>query len=259
MRAIRAGTVSLKIETVSFKNVSLSDGENEILKEFSISFFQGEKVALLGKSGAGKSSLLSLINGIRKPSAGSLRVLGNEIGNMRQRNLRRLRSKIGFIPQEFELMDEGTAEENVLVGLLPSKRLPRLGTCGYSSQERSKAREIIAALGIEQHHSQKVDLLSGGQRQRIAIARALISKPQIILADEPTAALDILSADLALRSLSKYSEENSLIVCSLHQTKVALDWATRVVVLNLGEIVLDSANEGLSEKQIESYIHGAVA
>ena len=143
---------------------------------------RGELVVLLGRSGSGKSTLLRHLNGLETPSEGSVRVLGEEVSTLRGKRLRTLRSRIGFIFQQFELVPSLTVLENVLTGSLAGITGPRLGLIGYGRARREAALEHLDRVGLLATAYQRADTLSGGQQQRVAIARALMQEPEILLA-----------------------------------------------------------------------------
>lgn len=230
--------------------ISVQDSDTKILSNVSLSLTSGERVAVLGKSGAGKSSLISVLAGNRPTTEGTAWLLGQQLESISSRRVRRIKRQIGQIPQNYVLLDDLSALENVLQGLLPQKSLPRVGVRSYTSGERKRAIEIMASLAIEELSSTHTGLLSGGQRQRVAVARALIGHPTIVLADEPTSALDGVSAQNVLSAIDKYSAANSLVVSAFHQVELAFEWATRIVVISQGRLVLDAPKDVADFKEV---------
>jgi phosphonate transport system ATP-binding protein len=225
----------------------------------SLTVDRGEVVVLLGLSGSGKSTLLRHIDGLEVPTSGSVRALGEEVPALRGGELRRLRGRIGFIFQQFELVGPLTVLENVLTGALATIRGPRIGARSYSRDLRLKALGHLDRVGLLERAYQRADTLSGGQQQRVAIARALMQDPEILLADEPVASLDPESSDQVMRLIREIAAERGLtVVCSLHQVDLALGWGDRIVGLRAGQVVLDMSTEGLSREQAME-IYGRVA
>lgn len=229
------------------------------LKDASLEVSRGEVVVLLGLSGSGKSTLLRHLDGLEIPTSGSVEVLGQQVPALKGRALRRLRSRVGFIFQQFELVPSLTVLENVLTGSLSTIRGPRLGLWGYSKAAKLQALEHLDRVGLLERAYQRSDTLSGGQQQRVAIARALMQKPEILLADEPVASLDPESSDQVMALIREIAADAGLtVVCSLHQVDLAISWADRIVGLRHGEIVLDTVTDGLTKAAVME-IYGRVA
>lgn len=229
------------------------------LSGVSLTVDTGEIVVLLGLSGSGKSTLLRHINGLETPTSGTIVTLGENVPALGGRELRALRGKIGFIFQQFELVGPLTVLENVLTGSLATLRMPRVGTFTYPKQLRQRALEHLDRVGLLERAYQRADTLSGGQQQRVAIARALMQEPDILLADEPVASLDPESSSQVMQLIREIAAERHLtVVCSLHQVDLALSWGDRIVGLRAGDVVLDTATEGLSRAEVME-IYGRVA
>ena len=229
-------------ETVALDNVSLSVNRGEVL-------------VLLGLSGSGKSTLLRHFNGLETPTSGEVRVLGEPVNRLSGRGLRGLRSRVGFIFQQFELVGALTVLENVLSGALGSLRGPRLGLFGYSRELKLRALGHLDRVGLLDRAYQRADTLSGGQQQRVAIARALMQNPEVLLADEPVASLDPESSTQVMALIREIAAADGLtVVCSLHQVDLAISWADRIVGVRHGALVLDTPAEGLSKAEVmENY------
>ena len=210
----------------------------------------GERVVLLGRSGSGKSTLLRHVNGLQSPTSGTIETLGQDLGALGSRQVRSLRRRVGFIFQDFFLVDSSTALENVCTGMLGSLTGPRMGLWMYPKSIRRRALELLDRVGIADRAFQRVDTLSGGQQQRVAIARALIQEPAILCADEPVASLDPESAAEVLQLISRISTEDDLtVVMSLHQVDYALGLAQRVIGLREGRVVLDQDAANLTRDE----------
>jgi phosphonate transport system ATP-binding protein len=244
---------------VRLAGVTKTFGTTTALKDVSLEVSRGEIVVLLGLSGSGKSTLLRHLDGLELPTAGSVEVLGQQVPTLRGRSLRTLRSRVGFIFQQFELVPSLTVLENVLTGSLSGVRGPRLGLWGYSKASKLTALEHLDRVGLLDRAYQRSDTLSGGQQQRVAIARALMQKPDILLADEPVASLDPESSDQVMALIREIAADEGLtVVCSLHQVDLAITWADRIVGLRHGEVVLDTPTTDLTKAEVME-IYGRVA
>ncbi|MEJ3655528.1 phosphonate ABC transporter ATP-binding protein [Actinomycetes bacterium KLBMP 9759] len=221
------------------------------LDDVSLSVAAGEVVVLLGLSGSGKSTLLRHVDGLQVPTSGTVRVLGVDATRAGGRELRALRRRIGFVFQQFDLVGSRTVLENVCTGALGRLRGPRLGLPTYPRALRREALEHLDRVGLADRAFQRADTLSGGQQQRVAVARALMQRPELLLADEPVASLDPESSAQVMDLLTTISRENSLtVLCSLHQVDLALGWGDRIVGLRTGRTVLDLPTEGLDRDQV---------
>jgi len=220
------------------------------LDDVSFEVRAGEVVALLGLSGSGKSTLLQHIDGLQAPTSGGGRVLGTELATASKGELRALRRKIGFVFQQFHLVGRLTVLENVCTGALGRLRGPRMGLASYSRPTREQALERLDEVGLVDRAFQRADTLSGGQQQRVAVARALMQKPSMLLADEPVASLDPESSAQIMRLLADIAQQRNLtVLCSLHQVELALSWADRIIGLRNGQVVLDVPARGLSRDE----------
>ncbi|WP_194765428.1 phosphonate ABC transporter ATP-binding protein [Microbacterium sp. UFMG61] len=244
---------------IRLDGVTKTFGSTTALKDASLQVARGEIVVLLGLSGSGKSTLLRHLDGLEIPTAGSVEVLGQQVPALRGKALRALRSRVGFIFQQFELVPSLTVLENVLTGSLSSVTGPRLGLWGYSRAAKLRALEHLDRVGLLDRAYQRSDTLSGGQQQRVAIARALMQKPDILLADEPVASLDPESSDQVMALIREIAADEGLtVVCSLHQVDLAISWADRIVGLRHGEVVLDTPTTDLTKSEVME-IYGRVA
>ena len=236
---------------VRFARVSKSfDGGVQALDEVSLEVAAGEVLVLLGLSGSGKSTLLRHVDGLQRATSGTVTVLGKEVGRLRGADLRSLRRRVGFVFQQFHLVGSLTVLENVCTGALGTLRGPRLGLFTYPKRIRYAAMERLERVGLAEQALQRADTLSGGQQQRVAVARALLQRPEILLADEPVASLDPDSAAQVMGLIAEIAREDGLtVVCSLHQVDLALGWGHRIVGLRSGRVVLDTPVHGLSRDE----------
>jgi putative ABC transport system ATP-binding protein len=190
----------------------------------------GEAVAVMGPSGSGKSTLLNLIAGLDRPTNGTITVAGQRIDRLTETGMARCRRRqIGMIFQFFNLLDDLTVADNVL--------LPAQLAGMRRSQARARARELLAALHIERHRDAYPGRLSGGERQRVAIARALVNRPVVLLADEPTGALDTATGEEIGKLLLELNLSGQTLVMVTHNPELAARYTHRAVHLLDGRIV----------------------
>jgi phosphonate transport system ATP-binding protein len=229
------------------------------LDDVCFSVGKGEFVSVIGPSGAGKSTLLRCINRMVEVSSGEVHFDGTSVGQLKKKDLKKLRTKIGMIFQHYNLVDRLTVIENVLHGRLGSKST-LAGVLGhYSSEEKQQALSILSMLGLSEHVYQRCDTLSGGEKQRVGIARAMVQHPLMILCDEPIASVDPKASKTIMDHLKKFSTEMQItLIVNLHQVNVALSYSDRILGINKGRLVFDGAPEELSSERI-SEIYGAEA
>ena len=223
------------------------------LDDVSMTVRRGEIAVLLGLSGSGKSTLLRHVDGLQRPTSGTVTVLGTDVGRAGGGELRRLRTRVGFIFQQFHLVGRMSVLENVCSGALGRLRGPRLGLFTYPRELRREALDQLDRVGLLDRAFQRADTLSGGQQQRVAVARALMQRPEILLADEPVASLDPESSAQVMQLIREISAERRLtVLCSLHQVSLALSWGDRVIGLRAGKAVLDTPVAGLDPQDAMS-------
>ncbi len=234
---------------VRLRNVrkEFDKGRVVALDDVSIDINAGELTVIIGLSGSGKSTLLRHLNKLHVPTSGQVEVLGHDVVGAKGRELRELRRDVGFIFQQFNIVNRLSCLENVLSGALGRLRGPRYGVLSYPKAMRREALECLDRVGLADRAFQRADTLSGGQQQRVAIARTIMQRPQIVLADEPVASLDPEISGQVMDVLFRVcTEENLSVLCSLHQVDLALGWAKRLIGLRDGKLVLDKPAEGLS-------------
>ena len=208
-----------------------------VLKDVSLAVEEGEYVAIMGPSGSGKTTLMNIIGCLDKPTSGEYELAGENVSMMKYKELSDLRLKsIGFVFQSFHLMPRESAAENVA--------LP-LSYAGVRKKERkARATKALERVGLGDRVNFKPTQLSGGQKQRVAIARAMVNNPKILLADEPTGALDSKSGEQIMELFHSLNEEGVTVVMITHDPKIAAR-AKRVIHIIDGEIH-DSAEEASS-------------
>lgn len=211
------------------------DIETTALSNINLTVKQGEFVAIMGPSGCGKSTLLSILGMLDSPTAGSFEFTGDDISSYSEVQLAELRKySIGFVFQSFNLIDELTVFENVELPLQYQK---------ISKAERKQRVEaILYRVGIDHRADHLPQQLSGGQQQRVAVARALVSNPKLILADEPTGNLDSKNGDEIMAMLCELNKAGTTVIMVTHSEKEG-NYADRIVRLLDGQIMLDKANQ----------------
>ena len=238
---------------IKFDNVNkvYSNGLHA-LKNVSLEIKQGEFVAIIGLSGAGKSTLLRTINRMHDISEGSLTVNGQEINDLAGKDLRKFRRKIGMVFQSFNLVTRTTVVNNVLTSRVPDMPLWKSIIGLYSKEDKVIALEALDKVGILDKAYVRADQLSGGQQQRVALARTLAQKPEIILADEPVAALDPITAKQVMDDFKKINKElNMSVLINIHHVDLALKYADRVIGIKAGEIVYDGAAKDVTNEVLK--------
>jgi putative ABC transport system ATP-binding protein len=212
------------------------DGGPPALHDVSLTVHAGEAVAILGPSGSGKSTLLNLVAGLDRPDAGTVTVNDVRVDRLKEAESARFRrATIGMIFQFFNLLDDLTVADNVV---LPAQ------LAGMSRREaRRRAGELLEALGIAKLVAAYPGRLSGGERQRVAVARALMNRPSVLLADEPTGALDSASGEDVIGLLADLNADGQTIVVVTHDNQLAQSCTTRTIELVDGRITADVAAE----------------
>jgi len=231
---------------------SFDGGRTFALKDVNVEVKPGEFIAVIGLSGAGKSTFLRAINGVNVPTAGHMEVLGLAVESLTRQQLVQLRSRIGFIFQQFNLVKSLTAIQNVLVGRVAYvPRWRSLSGC-WGDENTRLAKEALDSVGLSGRYAEKVRNLSGGQQQRVAIARAMVQQPQIILADEPMASLDPKLSEVVLDILSKINRDKGItVLVNIHVLELAKKYAKRVIAFRKGNLVFDGPMDSLTEAELE--------
>ena len=219
----------------------------QALKGVSLKVKSGEFISILGPSGSGKTTLLRSINGLETIENGEIIFNNNKIT---KESLPEVQRKTGMIFQEFNLVNNLSSINNVLTGLLNSSSKFLSMFYLFTKEQKLEALKSLKTVGILEKSYDRVDELSGGQRQRIGIARAIIKKPILLLADEPVASLDPKAALSTMMLLKKINKDfNITILCNLHQTELATKFSDRIIGLSNGSVVFDKEAKHL-EKNI---------
>lgn len=224
----------IKLENLS-KVYRTEEIESTALNQVSFEIEKGEFVSIMGPSGCGKSTLLNILGMLDKPESGSYSFLGNEVAGLNEKGRSAVRKEnIGFIFQNFNLIDELTVFENIELPLIYNK---------VSSSERKKrVNKLIDKIGISHRSSHFPQQLSGGQQQRVAVARALVTRPPLILADEPTGNLDSSHGNEVMELLCELNESGTTVIMVTHSSHDA-SYSQRVINLLDGQIVSEKRSK----------------
>lgn len=238
---------------IEFKNVSLKyPNGTEGLKNVNVTIGDGEFVVIVGLSGAGKSTFIRSVNRLVKPTSGSLLVDGEDILTYNGSQLRKLRTKIGMIFQNYNLVHRSNVLKNVLAGRLGHTGTLRSILNLYSKEDIGLAYESLQRVNIAEKTYSRADELSGGQQQRVSIARVLTQKPSYILADEPVASLDPPTSHQVMTYLRKVNQEDKITtIVNLHFIDMAVEYADRIIGMRAGEVVFDGPVSEVSEETFE--------
>lgn len=221
------------------KTYSMGDQTVHALRGVSLDIAEGEFVAIMGASGSGKSTLMNIMGCLDLPTSGIYRLAGESVEGMQGDQLASIRNRrIGFVFQQFNLLPRTSALENV--------ELPMVYAGIKTDARREKAKAALARVGLGERMHHTPAELSGGQQQRVAIARALVNSPQLILADEPTGALDSQTSEDIMKLLTELNAQGMTVVLVTHEHDVAA-WARRRIVFRDGQMVEDFAQERTSE------------
>ncbi len=240
----------LKVEHLT----KVYDNGTVALRDVSFTVEEGEFLVVIGLSGSGKSTLLRCINRLVEPTEGRIVWNDVDITALDEAGLRRVRREIGFIFQEFNLVERISVLQNVLSG--------RLGYVNpwwslmyyFPPEERRRALEALETVGLREKAHVRASDLSGGQKQRVAIARALMQEPKLILADEPVASLDPVLAHSIMGYLERLNREQGVtVICSLHYLDLVQRYATRVIGLREGRLVYEGTREDIRRLSDEEF------
>ena len=225
---------------IRFSHVSKSFPNGAVaLRDVSFHVPKGQFVFLTGHSGAGKSTILTLISAHDRPSSGEVRVAAMSLSTIKQRDIPRLRRRLGIVFQDFRLLEYRTAEENVAFALEVTGAPP--------SSISGRVMRVLTQVGLASKARAYPKELSGGEQQRVAIARALVNDPPILLADEPTGNLDERASRSVFQLLRDINAGGTSVIMATHNLELVRQTAYRAIELKSGQIVYDSADEPLEE------------
>lgn len=230
-------------QPVVVKNLRKSFGQQTVLNGINLAVSRGETLAILGRSGIGKSVLLKLIIGLQRPDSGSIRVQGQDIVNLEMDGLNEIRKKIGFLFQQAALYDSMTVEQNVA---FPLGRHSKLS----AAEQKDRARELLSGVGLEQDLDKLPSQISGGMQKRVGLARALALDPDLLLFDEPTAGLDPITAaeiEALILGLKQRRRITSIVVT--HDIRGAREFSDRFALMQDGNILVQGTLEDLQQSR----------
>ena len=243
---------------IEFKNVYKTYPNGfTALKNVNLNIEQGEFVAIIGLSGAGKSTILRCINRMHDIQQGTLTVDGVDVESLSGKALRRFRRNVGMIFQSFNLVSRSTVIKNVLTADVPDMPFWRVLFGIFTKEQKMRALESLDKVGILDKAYTRCDQLSGGQQQRVALARTLNQNPSIILADEPVASLDPVTARQVMSDFVRINKEYKItILLNIHHVDLALNYCDRVIGVRAGEIVFDGPATSITQEQLDEVYNG---
>lgn len=229
------------------------------LKGVSFTVEEGEFLVVIGLSGSGKSTLLRSINRLIEPTSGTVKFLGQDITHIKGEPLRKVKTQIGMVFQQFNLVKRSSVMANVLSGRLGYVS-PSLSLVNYfSPADHQRALDNLEQVGLSEKAYVRADSLSGGQQQRVGIARALMQEPKLILADEPVASLDPVLAHSILKYLEELNKQRKItVLCSLHFLDLVHRYATKAIALKDGQVVFQGLPNEIDDAQFKA-IYGQEA
>jgi phosphonate transport system ATP-binding protein len=241
---------------ITLEGVSKHFQNTAALRNISVTIPSGQFVAIIGRSGAGKTTLLHCLARTLMATAGSVRFDTCDLASLQGEMLRQHRARVGMIYQQFHLVKRLCVCDNVLIGRLPHLRgmawLLALGRY-FPTAQRDIALRCLEHVGLLHRAWQRTDTLSGGEQQRVAIAKVLAQQPQLILADEPVASLDLMNGVLVMDTLRRIASETGLtVIATLHHVEYARRYADRVLGLRDGELVFDGLPPALTDAALRS-------
>lgn len=226
--------------------------DTEVLHGVNLTVNAGEFVVIIGPSGSGKTTLIKCINRLIQFSSGEILFEGEPTSTFKGARLRKLRTQIGMIFQDYNLIYRSNVMQNVLHGRLGQMHFLRSAFGLYSQDDLQEAKDLLQTVGLEQFMYNKAQTLSGGQMQRVGICRAMMQHPKLLLADEPISSLDPTSAKVVLDQIKALTTARGLTgIINLHQVDFAKAYASRIIGLRLGEIVFDGKPEALTDEIVE--------
>jgi phosphonate transport system ATP-binding protein len=233
---------------LTLSNVTRTFGETTAVDNVSINIEPGQFVGVIGRSGAGKSTMLRLINRLVDPSSGSISFEGDDVTALKGKALRAWRRDCAMIFQQFNLVDRLDVLTNVLIGRLAEHGFLSSMAMQFTDTERTMAIEALDRLDLVPQALQRAGTLSGGQQQRVAIAKALVQQPKIMLADEPIASLDPANATLVMDGLKQINTEDGItVLVNLHTLDTARAYCDRIIAMRQGRVFFDGRAEQLTD------------
>ena len=244
---------------LEFRHLTKQFGGKTAVHDITLEIPQGQMVGVIGRSGAGKSTFLRMINRLNDATSGRMLFEGRDITGLKGRDLRQWRNECAMVFQQFNLVGRLDVITNVMSGRLFHHGLATSMLGLFSARERAFAIRALDRLGMAHTALQQTDTLSGGQQQRVAIARALVQEPKVMLADEPIASLDPMNAKLVMDALRRINQEDGLtVMCNLHTLDTARTYCDRIIGMQDGRVVFDGPARALTDRAARE-IYGAEA
>ena len=228
-----------------------------VLRDVSLTIAPTSITAVIGPSGTGKSTLIRCINRLVEPTSGQILFHGIDVARLNRRELRQTRRRIGMVFQEYNLVERLSVMENVLSGRLGYVSSFKAWLRRYPKADIEAAFELLDTVGLTAHANQRADALSGGQRQRVGIVRAVMQRPELLLADEPTSSLDPKTSVEIMELMIAIAESRQIpVIVNIHNVPLARRFATHVVGMTGGRIVYDGSPEGLTDEHLKQIYGG---
>jgi phosphonate transport system ATP-binding protein len=241
------------MQLLTIRNLTKQFGEHTAVDRVSLDVASGSFVGVIGRSGAGKSTLLRMINRLNDPTHGSIEYNGTVVTDLKGVALNEWRRNCAMVFQQFNLVGRLDVLTNVLMGRLTTVPTWRALLTLWSDADKLDALETLDRFGMADFAAQRCDQLSGGQQQRVAICRALLQRPQIILADEPIASLDPKNTQMVMDALKRINSELGItVICNLHDLDIARNYCNRLVGMSEGRVVFDDVPENFTESLSQS-------
>jgi phosphonate transport system ATP-binding protein len=253
MTAIASSPPALRIEKLSKSYVA----GKPVLTDISLDFDSRGITAIIGPSGTGKSTLIRCINRLVTPTSGRILFGATDITALGGKSLRQLRRRIGLVHQEYSLVERLSVMENLLTGRLGYVPAWRAWLRRFPAEDITRAYELLDAIGLGEFANRRADQLSGGQRQRVGIARALMQRPDLLLADEPTSSLDPKTSVEIIELMAKLASERDIpVVINIHNVELAKRFATRIIGMARGTVVFDGPPSALHDHHLAEIYGG---
>jgi phosphonate transport system ATP-binding protein len=259
MQSVETGSRRKKhIPAFRFENVCRQWGNRVAVKDVSLAINPGERVALIGPSGGGKSTIIRMLAGVLRPSSGVVRVDNRDISNFSPKELRMHRIMCRIVEQDHLLVPQLSVHQNTVAGQTPCWPWYKVVASALWPLEKKRVKDLLQSLGIGEHQWHLAGDLSGGQKQRVTIARALISEPAALLADEPTASLDPVTARAVTNLILDEARKRrmTLVLCT-HWLDTVLDRVDRVIGLRHGSLVLDVKSSEVTKAALDYVYEGS--
>ncbi len=253
-----AAPISAGAAVVSVRGLSKQFGAGPlVMSGLDLDIQQGSKVAIIGANGTGKSTLIRMLVRLVEPGSGDIRLLGEDVRTLGAAGLKRLRSRVGFVFQRHNLVTRLSALTNVVHGVQSRMSGPRTWTQLLAPREvRAEAMHCLERVGLADKAMARVDTLSGGQSQRVAVARMLMQRPELVIADEPDASLDPKSGEEVMATLAALaSEQSATLIFVSHRMEHAISFSERIIGLGGGRVALDKPSHTVSEAELTRFFH----